>query len=154
MRALVTGARGFAGSWLAQGAARVRGARSRRSIARARPPSGLALLGIEGEVDDVDRRPARRRFVRALLRKNSVDAVFHLAAQPIVGDANASPIPTFETNIEGTWVLLEACREAGVEGSSSPPRTRPTGPTTSCPTRRTPRSSRSSPTTSPRPRPT
>src|SRR5439155_13063867 len=36
--------------------------------------------------------------------------VFHLAAQTIVGTANRSPISTFETNIEGTWILLEACR--------------------------------------------
>jgi CDP-glucose 4,6-dehydratase len=41
--------------------------------------------------------------------------VFHLAAQPIVGTANSSPLPTFETNIEGTWTLLEACRQGGVE---------------------------------------
>jgi CDP-glucose 4,6-dehydratase len=41
--------------------------------------------------------------------------VFHLAAQPIVGDANASPVATFETNIQGTWVLMEACRAAGIE---------------------------------------
>jgi CDP-glucose 4,6-dehydratase len=32
-----------------------------------------------------------------------------------VGAANASPLPTFETNIEGTWTLLEACRQGGVE---------------------------------------
>ena len=44
-------------------------------------------------------------LVLDLLRADRIDSVFHLAAQPIVGDANASPLPTFETNIQGTWVL-------------------------------------------------
>ncbi len=48
-------------------------------------------------------------------RRTRIDSVFHLAAQAIIGNANASPVPTFETNIEGTWVLLEDCSEAGVE---------------------------------------
>jgi CDP-glucose 4,6-dehydratase len=43
-----------------------------------------------------------------------VSTVFHLAAQTIVGTAASSPVATFETNVEGTWVLLDACRELGV----------------------------------------
>jgi CDP-glucose 4,6-dehydratase len=35
-----------------------------------------------------------------------------LAAQTIVGIANRNPISTFETNIQGTWNLLEACRRS------------------------------------------
>ncbi|HEY6329177.1 MAG TPA: GDP-mannose 4,6-dehydratase, partial [Blastocatellia bacterium] len=38
--------------------------------------------------------------------------VFHLAAQTIVGIANRNPISTFESNIKGTWCLLEACRRS------------------------------------------
>jgi CDP-glucose 4,6-dehydratase len=41
-----------------------------------------------------------------------IDTVFHLAAQTIVGIANNNPISTFETNIAGTWALLEACRRS------------------------------------------
>ena len=37
-------------------------------------------------------------------------AVFHLAAQTIVGIANRNPVSTLETNVQGTWALLEACR--------------------------------------------
>ena len=37
-----------------------------------------------------------------------IDTVFHLAAQTIVGIANRNPVSTFETNIEGTWEVLEA----------------------------------------------
>jgi len=38
--------------------------------------------------------------------------VFHLAAQTIVGIANRNPLSTFESNIRGTWTLLEACRRS------------------------------------------
>ena len=41
-----------------------------------------------------------------------IDTVFHLAAQTIVGIANRNPVSTFETNIQGTWALLEACRRS------------------------------------------
>ena len=41
-----------------------------------------------------------------------IDTVFHLAAQTIVGIANRNPISTFESNIQGTWNLLEACRRS------------------------------------------
>ena len=41
--------------------------------------------------------------------------MFHLAAQTLVGIANRAPLSTFETNIRGTWLLLEACRAHGVE---------------------------------------
>ena len=37
--------------------------------------------------------------------------VFHLAAQTQVGAANRSPLGTWETNIRGTYLLLEAVRE-------------------------------------------
>jgi CDP-glucose 4,6-dehydratase len=48
------------------------------------------------------------------LGEYEVDTVFHLAAQAIVGVANRGPTSTFETNIRGTWTVLEACRRAGV----------------------------------------
>lgn len=46
--------------------------------------------------------------------EHEVDSVFHLAAQTIVGIARRSPVSTFEANIRGTWLLMEACRTHGV----------------------------------------
>ncbi len=114
MRALVTGSRGFAGSWLAkllleEGAAVAAFDRSEKQ------PSALALHGIEGEVAEVSGDLRDPGAVRAAFREHRPDTVFHLAAQAIVGDANASPVPTFEANVAGTWTLLEAAREAGAE---------------------------------------
>ena len=47
-----------------------------------------------------------------VLGEYEIDTVFHLAAQTIVGIANRNPISTFETNIQGTWAVLEACRRS------------------------------------------
>jgi CDP-glucose 4,6-dehydratase len=114
VRALVTGARGFAASWLAK--ALLEEGSEVTSIDRdGASPTGLELHGIADEVNDVVADLRDYDAVLDLLRSDRIDSVFHLAAQPIVGDANASPLPTFETNIGGTWALLEACREAGVE---------------------------------------
>ncbi len=77
--------------------------------------SGLDLLGVADDVVDVEGDVRDAELVAKVLADNEVDTVYHLAAQAIVGEANASPVPTFESNIEGTWTVLEACRVAGVE---------------------------------------
>ena len=114
MKALVTGARGFAASWLAKALLEA-GAQVSSLDRESASPTGLELQGIAGDVNDVVGDLRDHDLVLRLLRDSSIDAVFHLAAQAIVGEANASPVPTFETNVQGTWVVLEACREAGVE---------------------------------------
>lgn len=48
---------------------------------------------------------------RALAEFN-IDTVMHVAAQAIVTIAKQNPVPTFETNIGGTWSVLEACRKS------------------------------------------
>jgi CDP-glucose 4,6-dehydratase len=112
LKALVTGAHGFAGSWLTK--ALLADGASVVSFDRGEPAiSGLALQGIESEVDDVSGDLRDIDAVSSAL--HGVDSVFHLAAQTIVGTANSSPLPTFETNVQGTWTLLEACRQGEVE---------------------------------------
>jgi CDP-glucose 4,6-dehydratase len=51
-------------------------------------------------------------LLERILGEYEIDTVFHLAAQTIVSIANRNPVSTFETNIRGTWVLLEACRRS------------------------------------------
>ncbi|HVM63097.1 MAG TPA: GDP-mannose 4,6-dehydratase [Verrucomicrobiae bacterium] len=46
------------------------------------------------------------------LGEYEINTVFHLAAQTIVSIANRNPVSTFETNIQGTWALLEASRRS------------------------------------------
>src|SRR5882762_177685 len=49
-------------------------------------------------------------LIERILNEYEIDTVFHLAAQTIVGTANRNPLSTFESNIQGTWTVLEACR--------------------------------------------
>jgi CDP-glucose 4,6-dehydratase len=111
---LVTGAYGLLGSWLVKellaGGARV------VAIRRDEPAvSGLELLGLGHRVDVVHGDICAEGLVGRALNEYEVDSVFHLAAQTLVGTANNAPASTFETNIRGTWLVLEACRAHGVE---------------------------------------
>lgn len=74
------------------------------------PASGLVESGglaranvVSGDLSD------HTLLVRAL-NEYEIDTVFHLAAQTIVGTSSRSPLSTFESNVRGTWNLLEACR--------------------------------------------
>jgi len=51
-------------------------------------------------------------LLERVIGEHEIDTVLHLAAQTIVGIANRNPVSTFETNIQGTWALLEACRHS------------------------------------------
>jgi len=52
--------------------------------------------------------------VRRALAEYGIDTVFHLAAQPLVNVAKADPTDTLRVNIQGTWSVLEACRQSNV----------------------------------------
>jgi CDP-glucose 4,6-dehydratase len=113
---LVTGGCGFVGAWLCRALLE----RDQRVVsldraARNGRPSALALLGIDGEVAEVEGDLVDGELVRRVLSEHDVGTVFHLAAQTIVGTAASSPVPTFEANVRGTWTLLDACRASGVE---------------------------------------
>jgi CDP-glucose 4,6-dehydratase len=119
LNALVTGGHGFAASWLAK--ALLDAGQRVRVLDRPDPRltdvgtpriSGLRLHGILDEVEliEADLRDAER--ISEAVR--GVDSVFHLAAQTIVANAQASPRETFEVNVLGTWNVMEACRERGV----------------------------------------
>jgi CDP-glucose 4,6-dehydratase len=113
-RVLVTGAYGLLGGWLT--AALVEG-EARVTVVRRdeQPRSALVLTGLEAAVDVVHGDICTDGLVERVLAEYEIDTVFHLAAQTIVPTANRSPVSTFETNIRGTWTLLEACRRHGAE---------------------------------------
>ena len=110
--ALVTGAYGLLGAWLTRALLRegVRVVTIRRDDAQN---SALTLLGLTGEVDTVHGDIVTDGLVERAIGEYDVDTVFHLAAQTQVGTAHRSPLSTFEANIRGTWLLLEACRTHG-----------------------------------------
>ena len=111
---LVTGAYGLLGGWLTAALVR-RGARVCVVRRDEQPGSALVITGLEASVDVVHGDICAEGLVERALAEYEVDTVFHLAAQTIVPTANRSPLSTFETNIRGTWTLLEACRRHGTE---------------------------------------
>jgi CDP-glucose 4,6-dehydratase len=110
---LVTGAYGLLGGWLVK-ALLDAGAEVTVVHRDDRPRSVLALTGLERKVNIVRGDIAAEGLVARALAEYEVDTVFHLAAQTLVPTANRAPLSTFETNIKGTWLLLEACRSFGV----------------------------------------
>jgi CDP-glucose 4,6-dehydratase len=56
---------------------------------------------------------ANRNLIRGILRKHSINTIFHLAAEAIVNRSQENPLNTFKSNIAGTWEVLEAAREHG-----------------------------------------
>jgi CDP-glucose 4,6-dehydratase len=113
---LVTGGHGFVGGWLAR-ALLDRGDTVISFDRRGRDdrPSALGMLGIEDEIVQVQADLTSLDHVGRALASYEVTAVFHLAAETIVGDVAASPVRGFESNVRGTWTVLEASRRFGVE---------------------------------------
>ena len=108
---LVTGCSGFLGSWLTQTLVE-QGALLVGLIRDQVPQSHLTRSGtikqirvVRGGVEDYD-------LVHRLLNEYEVDTIFHLAALTIVPIAYRAPLTTFESNIKGTWVILEAARNS------------------------------------------
>ena len=113
---LVTGARGFVGGWLAR-ALLERGEQvvsfDRRRLTEK--PSAIGMLGIEDDLVQVEGDLCDGAELERVLRENRVDTAFHLAAETIVSTVRDSPVQGFESNVRGTWTLLQACLEGGVD---------------------------------------
>jgi CDP-glucose 4,6-dehydratase len=109
-RVLVTGAYGFLASHVIE-VLLSRGAIV-TGIVRDRPAeSYLQLSGLDRKIRIAAGDIADIEFCRRVINEQQIQDVFHLAAQAIIGFANRSPLSTFESNIRGTYMLLEACRE-------------------------------------------
>jgi CDP-glucose 4,6-dehydratase len=105
----ITGAAGFVGSNLTKFLIE-RGAVTVCLERDETHPNSLDALDLRGQVTVVRGDLQDLELLRRVLNEYEIDAVFHLGAQAIVGAANRSPISTFESNIRGTYILLEACR--------------------------------------------
>lgn len=110
---LVTGATGFLGSWLVPALVR-RGASVVALVRDGAPRSLLVRDGWLDRVETVRGSLTDEGLLRRALAEYSVETVFHLGAQALVGVAKSDPTGTLETNIRGTWMLLEAARQCGV----------------------------------------
>ncbi len=110
-RVFVTGGTGLVGGWLVQRLVELEA----DVVALVRdwvPGSRFVELRLKTQVNVVRGDVRDQVMLERVLGEYEVDTVLHLAAQTIVGIANRNPISTFETNIGGTWALLEAVRRS------------------------------------------
>lgn len=114
---LVTGAQGFVGSWLAE---RLLDAGARVVVPRrdTRADSRFSTAGVEERCDVADADVTDYAAVLRVMHEYRVRAVFHLAAQSITDVAARSPYSTWESNLRGTYTVLEAARAAREVGET------------------------------------
>ena len=106
---LVTGATGLVGGWLVRRLIEA-GAEVVCLVRDWVPQSELVRSGLIEGVKVVRGDVRDYEVLERAVAEYEVDTVIHLAAQAIVGIANRNPLSTFDTNIRGMWLLLEACR--------------------------------------------
>ena len=108
---LVTGATGLVGSWLVKRLVTA-GAVVVCLVRDWVPQSELARSGLINRVVTIRGDVTDQAALERAAGEYEIDTVMHLAAQTIVSIANRNPISTFESNIRGTWSVLEACRRS------------------------------------------
>jgi CDP-glucose 4,6-dehydratase len=113
-RVFVTGCTGLVGSWTVR-ALLERGAHVVGLVRDRVCGAELFRAGLHRRLDIVRGHVESQPLLERTLAEYEIQTVLHLAAQTIVGIANRSPLSTFETNIKGTWCLLEAARRCGYQ---------------------------------------
>jgi CDP-glucose 4,6-dehydratase len=106
---LVTGGQGFVGAWLCERLLDA-GATVVVPVRGIDPAARFWTEGVGPRCTVVRADLRDRDGIARLLEQHAIGTVFHLAAQPIVGVANRSPLGTWESNIRATYALLDACR--------------------------------------------
>ena len=108
-RVLVTGCTGVLGSWLVLRLLEL-GADVVGLVRDWVPRSQLVLSGAAERIVTVRGDVTDATLTERIFSEYEIETCFHLAAQTTVGIANEVPVPTFETNIRGTWLMLEGAR--------------------------------------------
>ncbi len=109
MNVLVTGADGFIGSHIAKTLSE-KGTHVTTIVRDIKKTSNLDVLDLRKSVNILHGDLINLHDCERAVNEYDIEFVFHIAAQAIVGPANRSPLSTFESNIKGTWNVLEACR--------------------------------------------
>ncbi len=108
-KVLVTGADGFIGSHVAKALVE-KGSEVTTIVRDIKKESNIDVLGLKKSIDTIHGDLVNYADCERAINEYGIDFCFHIAAQAIVGPANRSPLSTFESNIKGTWNILEASR--------------------------------------------
>jgi CDP-glucose 4,6-dehydratase len=76
------------------------------------PRSEMVAQGLIDRVRVVRGDVRGQETMERALGEYEIATVLHLAAQTTVQVANRNPVSTLDSNIRGTWALLEACRRS------------------------------------------
>jgi len=109
---IITGGMGFVGSWLAATISS-KGGKVIVVDHNIQKKHDLAIAEVENQVMFLQGDITNYQFVSGIFSTYEPDYVFHLAGQAIIEEFVLNPLPSFESNIKGTWNLLEACRVKG-----------------------------------------
>jgi CDP-glucose 4,6-dehydratase len=110
-RVFVTGGTGLVGGWLLERLIELKA--DPVALVRDWVPGALFVeRNLDRSVNVVRGDVCDQKLLERVLGEYEIDIIIHLAAQTIVGIANRNPVSTFETNIAGTWALLEAARRS------------------------------------------
>ena len=107
----ITGINGFVGGNLAHQLVK-KGANVYGIIRNLNSKSYLYLMNIELQTQLINGSICDKEILKGFFNENKIDICFHLAAQVEVGVAAEYPYLTWETNVRGTYTLLEAIRES------------------------------------------
>ncbi len=107
-RVLVTGASGLIGGWLVK--ALIEEAADVVCLVRDWVPHSHLLHHYRDNITIVRGDLSDAKALERIIAEYEIKSVIHLAAQTIVPIANKNPLSTYESNVAGTWNLLEACR--------------------------------------------
>lgn len=110
----VTGSTGLLGSWLVPALVK-RGASVVVLIRDSLPKSLLLSDGWLKHLTAVHGSLTDEGLIRRTIAEYSIQTIFHLGAQTLVGVAKKDPVGTLEANVRGTWTILDAARQTGVE---------------------------------------
>ncbi|MDP2927687.1 MAG: GDP-mannose 4,6-dehydratase [Candidatus Omnitrophota bacterium] len=110
-KVLITGFEGFLGSNLTKALASS-GAKIFGLDIKVRRKKTVLTKADYGKIAVIKGSVVNYKLVERIINKNKINLVFHLAAEAIVGKCHFNPLKTFSANIEGTWNILEACRNS------------------------------------------
>ncbi len=116
-KVFLTGHTGFKGTWLSLWLTELGAKVTGYALAPPTNPNLFDLAKIEELVDSRIGDINDAQKLKNSLLESDAQIVFHMAAQPIVGDSYKDPVGTFQTNVMGTLNVLEAVREAVEKGS-------------------------------------
>jgi len=109
LNVLVTGADGFIGSHIAKALVEKQ-AQVTTIVRDIKKVNNLDILDIKNKINIVNGNLVNLRDCERAINEYDIQFCFHIAAQALIGPANRSPLSTFESNIQGTWNILESCR--------------------------------------------